>query len=332
MLANFSVASELAGLLREYIQEQGITLASLEQRLATDYPDGRMPITEWWQLLALLREHTGLPHIGILLGRLAKPGHGGALGYMVQASRTVAESLTAFQSYQRILYEGAASTLRVEGDQLIAEWPLDYGYSTRESDETLLAGLVSFLRHATGDARLGPSAVGFVQTRPQNTQPYRDFFACAVQFEQPCTFIRFPLGYADIPMVHADPSLFKILEKAVKYELAQMPETEVFLRWFYQHLLLAMHSGEPTVEAVAKRMLMSPRTLARRLAQRGMHFKDALQGSRHQLAEQYLREQRLSHSDIAIQLGYSEQSAFSRAFKSWTGQTPLQFQKRCSVR
>lgn len=327
MLANFSVASELGDLIKAYVTQHRVELPGLEQLLSKTYPDGRMPITDWWRALEMLRNHLDCPHIGVELGKLAEPAHGGALGYMVQACANVAEALQAFQMYQRVLYEGATSTVELQGDLVRVEWPMDYGYSTRESDDTLIVGLVSFLRHATGELNLGPSEVGFVYDRPIKVNPYIAFFGCDVKFNVPCTYLTFPASYADRPMLNADPMLHGILKEKVEAQLEARPETEVFLRWFYQHLLMAIHEGEPTVEMVAKRMLISPRTLFRRLEQRGLLFKDILQETRQQLAEQYLLERRLSHTEIAILLGYSEQSAFSRAFKSWTGKTPLQFQK-----
>lgn len=327
MLANFSVASELGDLLRLYMGERELELPRLEQLLAKSYPDGRMPITDWWEALDILKLHLGMPHIGVELGKLAEPAHGGALGYMVQASANVAEALQGFQMHQRILYEGAASTVELQGDQVRVEWPMDYGYSTRESDDTLTAGLVSFLRHATGELQLGPSEIGFVHDRPKDVKPYIDYFGCDVKFNVPCTYLMFPWAYAAKPMLKADPMLYGILKEKVEAQLAAMPETEVFLRWFYQHLLVAIHDGEPTVEVVAERMSISPRTLFRRLEDRGLLFKEVLQETRLQLAKQYLAEGRLTHSEIAMQVGYSEQSAFGRAFKTWTGKTPLQFQK-----
>lgn len=327
MLANFSVACELRDLIASYVEQQGLQLPRLTPLLQKDYPDGRMPITDWWQALEVLREHTELPHIGFELGKLAEPAHAGALGYMVQVSANVGEALQAFQVYQRILYEGSTSNIQMQGDNIRIEWPLDYGYSTRESDDALITGLISFMRHATGQHELGPAEIGFVYERPADSKRYREFFACPVHFEQPCTYMLFPLLYTDTPMLKADAMLFGILKEKVEQQLLQHPATEVFLRCFYQHLLLAMKAGEPTVEVVAKRMLMSPRTLFRRLAERGSNFKDALADTRQQLAEQYLTEGRHSHAEIADLLGYSEQSAFSRAFKSWTGKTPSQFQK-----
>ncbi len=327
MLANFSVAAELGDLIKSYLTKNQIELPRLELLLARKYPDGRMPITDWWQALDILQTHTQSPHIGIELGKLTEPAHGGALGYMVQTCENIAEALEAFQKYQRIIYEGATAIINIQGTQVRVEWPLDYGYSTQQSDDTLTAGLLSFLRLSTGELHLGPTKIGFIHDLPKNIKPYVDFFGCDVTFNSPCTHMEFPLAYATKPMLKADPVLFGILKEKVEHQLAEMPESEVFLRWFYQHLLMAMQEGEPTVETVAKRMMVSPRTLFRRLEERNLQFKDVLQETREQLARQYLTEGKFTHSEIASLLGYSEQSAFSRAFKRWTGTSPLKYQE-----
>ena len=92
-----------------------------------------------------------------------------------------------------------------------------------------------------------------------------------------------------------------------------------------------MQDGRPVIEEVARYMKISSRTLHRRLQERDLVFKELLQKTRQQLAQQYLKEERLTLSEIALLLGYSEQSAFSRAFKQWLGITPLRFQKSRDV-
>lgn len=126
----------------------------------------------------------------------------------------------------------------------------------------------------------------------------------------------------------ADPVLRGLLDQQADSLLNVLPSGDQFEQQFYKFLLVAMQDGQPTIEVVAKTMNMSERTLHRRLVDRGLVFKTLLQKTRYQLANQYLKERRLTLSEIALLLGYSEQGAFSRAFKQWSGETPLRYQKR----
>ncbi len=89
-----------------------------------------------------------------------------------------------------------------------------------------------------------------------------------------------------------------------------------------------LRQGDPTLVAVAKHLQMTPRTLQRRLADEGQSFKSLLDDFRYQLALQLLDAGDLTIQEIAHQLGFSETSAFHRAFRRWTGSTPVQFRGR----
>ncbi len=89
---------------------------------------------------------------------------------------------------------------------------------------------------------------------------------------------------------------------------------------------LAQH-GVPELACVANELKLSPRMLYRQLAARGHQFRNLRETTLRQSALAHVQEGRLPISDIAQLLGYSEQSAFTRAFKRWTGQSPLQWRK-----
>ena len=84
MLAKFSIARELGDLIRDYVQTHQIQLPELERILSRRQPDKRMPITDWWAALELLRDFTQLPHIGLELGKTIAPAHAGSVGYLIQ--------------------------------------------------------------------------------------------------------------------------------------------------------------------------------------------------------------------------------------------------------
>jgi AraC-like DNA-binding protein len=86
--------------------------------------------------------------------------------------------------------------------------------------------------------------------------------------------------------------------------------------------------GEPSLEKVAEALHVSPRTLRRRLQERDRQFRTLRDDTLRRLAEDHLRDPRLQLAEVALLLGYSEQSAFTRAFRRWTGETPAAFRKR----
>ena len=127
----------------------------------------------------------------------------------------------------------------------------------------------------------------------------------------------------------ADAALISILEQQANNLLAALPaQDQPFTQAVRKHIVGQLREGEPTAENTAQALFITSRTLHRKLASENTSFRELLQETRQQLAQDYLRDRRLQLSEIAQLLGYSEQSALSRAFKAWTGQTPAQFRKQ----
>ena len=122
------------------------------------------------------------------------------------------------------------------------------------------------------------------------------------------------LNVAQLPIVHQ--------------WVAAMPDADAFDRSLQQTLLSLLPEGGATVARVAEALHVSVRTLQRRLDSRGLTWQQVLDRSREELARHYLADRALTLSDIALLLGFSEQSAFTRAFRRWTGETPVQIRKR----
>ncbi len=328
LLANLHVAGDLAGLLLDYLQEQGIDDAPLLRRLQQYAPNSRMTFQEWWNLLEAIQQRLPDHAVGLELGLSIRPIHLGLLGYLTLSCDTVADALQRFERYQRLLHEGDHAHAIAQDDQVCMRWSSDFGPSSRLSDEVLVVGMLRFVRMMTGRGDLVPSRVRFNFPAPENLARYEELFHCPVEFECPFTELRFPLAYFSLPVTNSDPGLKNLLERQAEALLAVMPTSEDFEQALQQAIIKAIQNGEPTLETVARTLALSPRTLHRRLADKKLVFKGLLQQTRLQLARQYLDEQHLTLSEIALLLGYSEQSAFTRAFRQWTGKTPLQYQRR----
>ena len=332
MLVNFNVAGDLANLLLSYLDDNPLVnnadeIAVLRERLSQYNANSRMPFTDWWHALEVIAKLYQKPHIGLEVGTNIQPSHCGVLGYLSLSCEYLAEALQRFERFQRLLYDGNEAFTHAEGNLVTFSWPFDYGYSTRESDETLISSMASYVRMLVGDDALNPAKIGFVHSAPDDIAPYVKILGCDIEFGCKNTYVSFPVSMLALKVEKADPALRALLDQQARALLDVLPNGDHFEQQLYQFVLRAMQDGKPTIEEVAGYMKISSRTLHRRLEERQLVFKDLLQKTRQQLARQYLKEGRLTLSEIALLLGYSEQSAFTRAFKAWFGETPLRFQK-----
>ena len=334
MLVNFNVAGDLANLLLSYLDANPLNseeLDELRKKLVQYNANSRIPFTDWWHALEVLAKLYNKPHVGLEVGACIQPSHCGVLGYLSLSCEYLAEALQRFERFQRLLYGGNEASTQAEGDQVIFSWPFDYGYSTRESDETLISSLVTYVRMLVGNESLSPVKIGFVHPKPDDIVPYQSILGCDVEFGCNNTYISLSVSMLALKVEKADPALRALLDQQAATLLNVLPNGDHFEQQLYKYVLRVMQDGRPTIEEVARYMKMSERTLHRRLENRELVFKQILMKTREQLAKQYLKERRLTLSEISLLLGYSEQSAFSRAFKQWVGETPLKYQKQLAL-
>lgn len=109
--------------------------------------------------------------------------------------------------------------------------------------------------------------------------------------------------------------------------LQRLPKGEAATDAVRRCLAGELCNGQPTLEQIAPRLHMNPRTLHRRLDDEGTNCRRVLKDVRRELASRHLAERQLAISEIAFLLGFSEPSAFHRAFKRWTGHAPLAFRE-----
>lgn len=326
MLANLHVAGDLAALVRDYLLEMGCAGHPLYQRLCLQPPSSRMTFTQWWQLLDDVQAIFPGQPVGLLLGQRVKPAHVGVLGYLTLACDNVAQAMQRFERFQRLLHDGDRASVELHAQQICMAWGTDFGPSTRLSDEVLISGLLTFLRMMTGDNTLRPLHVRFMFSAPADVSVYRDL-ASDISFNAPRTEIHFPVTWFAKPISNSDPALQALLEQQAETLLSVLPGSGDFLQKLQSALLRCLQNGDASCAAVAGELHMSERSLFRKLAGMQIVFKDFLNATRMGLAKRYLQEGSLTHSEIALLLGYSEQSAFSRAFKKASGCGPKAFQK-----
>lgn len=317
-------------LLFDYLADQGIDAEALLSEAAPTQTDQRLqryPVARWCALLERASIKLNDPLLGLHLGQTIETRHLGMLGYVLLACGTLAGALQRLERYNRLLYDVNALRLETGSDTVAMIWGTEHGRPGPLADETAITALVKFARDITGQADLAPRVIEFINPQPPDLTPYTGWFGCPVRFEQDSTRVVLPLSLLTLPLRQPDPALIAALEAQAESLLAELPD-EDFIARSRQVISRLLREGEPGLDPVATELHLSPRTLHRRLEAEGWNYRQLLADTRLALAKEYLIDERLSLPEIALVLGYSEQSAFNRAFKQWTGETPRRWRSQ----
>lgn len=328
MLAVLPMHSGLVRLVQDWLVSVGDHDADLSPFLPSVVSSSVITFQQWWQMLEYVQHRHPRHSVGLALGTFVTPDHLGALGHLVVTSETLAEALQAFQYHQRLLHDGDRAEVLLQEGRLMLRWTKEYGASKRLSDEVLVMGLMTFIRIMTGRSDLMALEVHFCFPEPKPVVNYHSVLAPTIYFQQHYTAIVLPLSFLSLPVSYHDAALHRRMKQQADSMLSVLPETTDFTTRLRGLLLKAIPRGCATQRWVCRQMHVSERTLFRRLQPLGLNFKRLLLETRMQLAQAYLCEAGLSLSEIALLLGYSEQSAFMRAFKKHVGVTPGEYQRQ----
>jgi AraC-like DNA-binding protein len=167
------------------------------------------------------------------------------------------------------------------------------------------------------------SVVEFTHRGNDDHSELSTFFGCEVQFGAAADQSIFDAAFKDLPIASADPHLNELLIAFGEEVLARRAANRSSFRSQVENAMVPLlPHGMVRAGEIAKDLGVSQRTLARRLAVEGLTFSEVLEGLRSDLARQYLADEGLTISQVAWLLGYQEISAFTHAFKRWTGMTP----------
>jgi AraC-like DNA-binding protein len=225
--------------------------------------------------------------------------------------------------YSSLANESISLKYLEDGDDILISF--DYVGIGRHLDrhqiEFFVTALVNLCRQLTG-LRLIPGHVRLSHRR-DDVSELSEFFGGDVECYAGADEVQFPANIKHLPVVTADPYLNRLLISYCEEAISQRGTKRTTFRSSVESAIAPLlPHGRARVGEVARRLGVSQRTLARRLSSEGLTFSEVLEGLRSDLAKLYLTEKDLSISEIAWLLGYQEVSAFTHAFKRWTGNTP----------
>lgn len=293
-------------------------------------PAGRLPMATLIRLFETAVALSGRRDIGLEFGRHVRPGTYNMLGYALMTCDTLADAIALVPHYRQLVFDLGYSETRfgVEGDTAMLGWHVFDGELPycEPFAESVLAGWCHFGRWIAGTA-LPLTRVHFRHTAPADVAPYAAFFAAPVHFGQAENALFFPAATLAQPLSQADATLHLAMREQAQATLKRVFGEAEIRHQLRRVLTSLLPKCEATLEAAAKALAMTPRTLQRRLKDEQLGFQEVLHDVRRELAQVYLRDPSLSLLDIALLLGYAEQSSFTRAFRDWFGMPPSEFRR-----
>ncbi len=322
------ILARLTHIVRRFMEAEGLSLDLLnEYTNAASSGSERLPIGQWWALLERVAQVSNDPHVGLRIGKLTQIQDVGVLGYLAASCETLGQAMQRLQRFEGLLQQLAASSVAVDGDCIRLAWTNENGHSTDLSNEVLISGLLTVLGILIAPHRIKPVCVEFPRKSDSGLATYEAMLGCPVQFARPQLAVRLRADNLMLPINSRDTHLMQLLEQQAATGLKGLEHSDEFLIQLQKAMSRGLLERNASMPWVAVQLNMSVRSVYRALNERGKTFKGQLDELRQTLAQQYLADETLSLSEIALLLGYSEQSAFNRAFRQWTGSTPLKHRR-----
>ncbi len=315
-------------------EQFGAKRADLLDRIGLDAsslsdPEARIALTQYFHLFKLAEKLTGNSDIALYAGRIGYLGGLNLQLYMATICHTFRDYLNLMPSVLKMWGDIGEVKIKAAGDMIRLEWlPLaDATTSDRYLTDAVLAASAAIVDSLC----LLPVPVRRAEVtyaQPANTDVLGQLFGAEIEFEADISCLYFARQSLDFPLVQQNyqgsPGGRGSLVPFADLFDGKDPSDKFWSR-LRQSIVRLLPLGDLSMSGVASDMNMSARTFQRHMQQRGTCFRDEVKDIRSQLAVRYLADPNISVTDAAFLLGYSDQGAFSNAFKSWHGCAPSDF-------
>ena len=287
----------------------------------------RISFTEYDAILARAGAVVRDPAIGIRTAQFMHPSHLGALGHAWLASSCLRTALLRSERFHRMFNEQVELRVQELPDRVSATYRiLQQPTRPYELGDAILSGLLKLCRINFG-SNLEPVEVNLKRPEPPDPKPWIEFFGEAIQFAQSEISLSIDKRDADMPLTGSNSELVAVNEEVMRRHLVKIGRNNI-INQSRVRIMEQLPSGRVTKNDLADGLNMSERTLHRKLREQDETFRSLLIKVRMDLAEQYIRNEGFSMTEIAFLLGFADTSAFSRAFRSWFGLSPTKARER----
>lgn len=329
--SSFTVAASYLSALVDAGESLGVTKQQSLSAIELGYDQlnthsNRIPLTKFFQLADYLQLQTGREDLGLVMAQLAKPCTFSALGYAAMSCNTLFESAALIPRYEDVVVNAGKTELAVKNGLGSICWQAKEDWVNHPVlQDMVVAGWYCFAKWSTDNTQHFPVKVRLAHPKPNDESNFQKLFNSPIEFDADINEILFDASYLQEPIDHSDEEFNQLMRQRADKLMEGLISDGSLSQQVNEILQKILPKHEACITSVALSLNMSERTLRRRLSEEGNSFQKILIKLRQDLAHFYLNHTELSMLDIALLLGYSDQSAFTSAFKSWFQKTPSEW-------
>jgi AraC-like DNA-binding protein len=292
-----------------------------------DDPDQLISLAAVGRLMQQCIASTGCEHFGLLVGERGGQSSLGLIGLAVRDSPDVEVALRRLGTHLHLYYGGQVMNLDVSDDVATLSYAIHQPgvEAVDQIEDGALAIFCNIMRDLCGPNWL-PLEVRFAHRRPASLRPFLERFHTTLRFNAEQSALIFSTNWLRRRLPEVDADLRRLLERAM--DELQATQGTGFVERVRGVLRTALVTGHGSADQVAALFSMHRRTLSRRMAECGTSFAALADESRFEIAKHMLANTTMDVSQIAAALDYAEASAFTRAFRRWSGTTPASWRAK----
>jgi AraC-like DNA-binding protein len=294
-------------------------------------PDTRIPYRVGVELLEAAVRASGDPALGLKAGLQIESGDFDVVESAARSAPTFREGILCMARYFRLMNEASEVTLEESGET--ASWchRTTAGFPQNAAvNDFVISSAATFARRNVSVWE-PPIELCVTHEKPSYAEEYERMFSAPVRFGAAFTGFVIRRARLEIPMLGANPRVSAAFELHAQQLLNRLRAADGIAGRVRAVVEADLGAGGATMPSTAKRLAMSVATLRRRLEEEGTTYSEILDDLRKKLAERYVRDRSPAISEIAFLLGFSNVTAFHRAFRRWTGVAPSEYRARARV-
>ncbi len=284
--------------------------------------DCRIELDRYHKLWDEAVRFTKQPDLALQLGSNSALDGMGLVGHIFFNCKTLESAIEHYQRYYSVINEGIDVTLDREGELAVLRYQVREGIPYCRSEMEYTVALAAARAKSFLQTGLDVAYVMFQHKKPSHSECYAQYFSCPVRFEQADSGIAFKASYLSFEIPRHSPSLYRVLSTHLENLLRALGRRGRVSMQVAQIVRHKLSKEDLDADYVAHRLNMSRNTLYRHLKKEGVSYHDIVDKVRSDYASECLKSGDYTVTEVAFLLGFSELSAFSRAYKRWTGQSP----------